>query len=447
MELAEKIADYALSLSYSDLTKEAVQKADALLVDTFGCAIGASKEKPIEIAMRSIDYRYREPTRASSIIGTERSTSMPLAAFINGGMARYFDYNDDYDAKDFSHPSDNIMPLLAVAEAEGKSGRDALLAIIAAYQIQCRLVDAVALWRRGWDHVNNGLVSVAAAASKLMGSNRKQTTEAINMALSSGLSLRQVREGRISMWKAFAFSNAARNAVFAAQLASNGMEGPSPVFEGKMGFFKEVSGPFKLSLAGGFAVTESTIKYYPVEMRAQSAVSCALGLRKGIKAEDIESILIRTTEGGYKILGSDREKWAPKNKETADHSLPYAVAAALVDGKLDVGSYSTAKLNDRRILALMKRTKVEMAKEFVSKDVHMEANALAVRLKGGRVLRRKLWYPKGHPKNPLSDRELEGKFIALSRKHMKERKRGELLATLRSFERVKDVGSIFAMTR
>jgi 2-methylcitrate dehydratase len=452
MELAERIAKYAVKLKYEDLGEHDVHAAKRVMIDTFGCAVNAAKEPPIAMAMKSIDYRDGKKASVSTILGTERTTSPQLAAFINGGMARYLDYNDDYDAKEFSHPSDNIMPILAVAEAEKKSGKEIILAVVLAYQIQCSLADSAALWRNGWDHVNYGLVSVAAAASKLMGLGEKQTAEAINIALSSSLSLRQVRAGRISMWKAFAFSNAARNAVFAAGLAKNGVEGPSPVFEGEMGFFKEVSGKFSLSMPDHkFKINDTTFKFYPVEMRAQSAVSCALDIRKKLhdasSISSIESILIKTTEGGYKILGSDRMKWAPKNKETADHSLPYVVASALVDGTVTAESYSSGKLNDKNRLALMRKTKVVIAKEFTAKDVHIEANEVIVRMKDGTILSSMCRHPKGHPMNPMSDLEIETKFFSLVKKHLKRDAAETVLEMLWSFQNIKRIDRLFSVLR
>ena len=202
------------------------------------------------------------------------------------------------------------MPILAVAEAFGKSGRDAILGIALAYELQCRLCDAANLWKLGWDHVIYGLVSIAGASSRLMGAGNGKTAQAINIALKSHLTMRQLRAGQLSMWKAPAFSNSARNAIFAAMLARNGMTGPSPVFEGEMGFWKEVSGKFSIDISdfggkrGRFRINETVIKYFPAEIRAQTAIFAALEARKSFSSiDDIKSVEIGGDEASWKIIG------------------------------------------------------------------------------------------------------------------------------------------------
>src|SRR5271157_1319291 len=310
MNLAERLSEYTQSLSYADLGEDVVFEAKKRLIDTLGCAVGAFGEVPVKIARKVAESNHVGGT--STILGVEAKTSPDMATFVNGLMVRYFDYNDTYLSKEPAHPSDNISACLAVGEREGSSGRDLLTAIVLAYEIQCRLCDAADIRHRGWDHVCYGLVSGALAAGKLMGLPKNKLTHSVNISLNSHIAMRQVRAGELSEWKGASFANAARNAVFSSLLAARGMEGPSPIFEGEMGFFKQVSGPFELDTSrfggkrGRFKIVGTYIKYYPAEYHSQSAVWAALELRKAIgDPSQIESVLIESHEAGYTILGKD----------------------------------------------------------------------------------------------------------------------------------------------
>lgn len=423
MTIAQELAKYVCSTSFDDLPEKTIHAAKRVILDDLGCAIAASKSKPALIAMKSI--QDTKGKYLSTILGTKRKTDPSLAAFINGAMARYLDYNDTYDSKELSHPSDNIMPVIAVCEALKKNGKDALLGVVLAYELQCRLCDAANLWKLGWDHVIYGLVSVSGAASKLMNLSEEKTTQAINIALNSHLTMRQLRAGELSMWKAPAFSNSARNGIFSAMLASNGMTGPAPVFEGEMGFWKQVSGKFSVDTStfggkrGNFRINNTLIKYFPAEVRAQTTIFAALEARRQIKSvSEIKSLEIGTNEAGYKIIGKGYEKWHPKTKETADHSLPYVVATALLDGTIDVDSYSDRKLKYKKALDLMKKITVVERPQYTrlfDKGGTVNASDVVITLQNGKKIKKSVIYSKGHPKNPMSTGEIEEKFRRLTK--------------------------------
>src|SRR5205807_162760 len=336
--------------------------------------MGAFNADPVRIS-RKVAEAARD-SQGSTLFGTRKKTTPELAAFVNGIMLRYFDYNDTYLSKEPAHPSDNIGPCFSVAESERGTGKDLLLSIILAYEIQCRLCDAADIRHRGWDHVCYGLPSTALAASKLMDLDSEKMTQAANLALNSHITMRQVRAGELSMWKGCSFANAARNGVFSALLAGQGMTGPSPIFEGEMGFFKQVSGPFEMNIDdfggknGSFKIAETYLKFFPAEIHSQTSIWAALEARKEIeKREDIVSVEIASHEAGYTILGKDPEKWNPLTKETADHSLPYIVGMALVEGKFH---RLTRKILDKsRVRRILDATwNLEKAKD-ISKVVSM----------------------------------------------------------------------------
>ncbi|MDA4127106.1 MAG: MmgE/PrpD family protein [Thaumarchaeota archaeon] len=453
MELAERLAQYALSVEYGKLDQGTVTQMKARIIDAIGCAIGAFGENPVKIARKTVHSLRSDGS--STILGSTSGASPELATFVNGLMVRYFDFNDTYLSKEPAHPSDNLAPCLAVAEAEGSMGRDLIVATVVAYEIQCRLCDAADLRHRGWDHVNYGLVSSSLAASKLMRLSSREATHAVNIGLSGHIAMRQVRAGELSMWKGASFANAARNAVFAAMLARDGMTGPAPIFEGEMGFFKQVSGPFELNVEGfggrrgKFKVNETYVKYWPAEYHAQSAIWAALDVRKKVNdMRKAESVLVETHEAGYAILGRGVEKWTPKTKESADHSLPFIVGSALLDGRIDNASYSEKKLSDPSKLRFIKKIRVVEDPGLTSMypDRGMP-NRVTVREPGGRITAAHVALPKGHPQNPMSKDDIEAKFLGLTRRYMSKKTAKDVLLRLWKLESVKDLSELLRLLR
>ena len=215
------------------------------------------------------------------------------------------------------------------------------------------------------------------------------------------------------MWKGCAFANAARNGIFAALLANEGMTGPTPIFEGEMGLWKQVSGPFRLRRMGDsrvrFKILESSIKFYPAEYHAQSAIQAALELRRQVKhSEEISRVEIETFKTAIQIIAGDKEKWAPQSRETADHSLPYCVAVALTDGKVGLEQFSEKRIRDPKLRRLLRRVAVRENSEFSRAYPRANTNLVRIILRGGSSLEKKVSYSKGHAKNPVSRRVGKG---------------------------------------
>lgn len=451
--LAKDLCSYFLSISYSNLDKKTIEEAKIRIVDSLGCAIGSLRERPIKMAV-SVSKLYSSREK-STVIGYNNRTAPDIATFTNGFMVRYFDFNDTYLSKEPAHPSDNLSACLSVSESEGKTGKDVILSLVLSYEIQCRLCDAADIRHRGWDHVNYGLVSTSLAASKLMGLSVEQGTNAVNIALNSHIAMRQVRAGELSMWKGASFANAARNGVFSAILARSGITGPSPVFEGEMGFFKQVSGEFTLDIntfggrKGDFKIKETYIKYWPAEYHSQSAIWAAIKLREKIgDLNKIKSITIETHEAGYTILGKDREKWRPKTKETADHSLPFIVATAFLYGKVENSSYSERRLKDEKLLNLVDKITVSEDRNFTvlypSKGI---ANRIVIETNDGSKFSEEVIIPKGHPLNPVSKDEINEKFVKLTYRFYGKEKANRLFETVWNIEDVSDVSSFISKLR
>jgi 2-methylcitrate dehydratase len=447
LNVAQRLAEYVHSIKYQDVPENVIHETKKRIVDSLGCGIGSYKAEPVSIS-RKVAKSARDDD-GSTLFGTKTKSTPDLASFVNGIMVRYFDYNDTYLSKEPAHPSDNIGPCFSVAEAEKATGKDLLLSIVLAYEIQCRLCDAADIRHRGWDHVCYGLASTALAASKLMGLNVSEMTEAVNLALNSHITMRQVRAGELSMWKGCSFANAARNGVFSALLARQGMTGPSPIFEGEMGFFKQVSGPFQINTDdfggknGTFKIAETYLKFFPAEIHSQTSIWAALEARKEIEnPDDIVSVEIASHEAGYTILGRDPEKWNPMTKETADHSLPYIVAMALLEGKIDNSTYSEKKYRDPKTLDLLKKFTVVEDKTLSTMYPEAVANRITVKLSSGKAVTKQVDYHKGHPKNPMTDREVERKFERLTRKYLTKNQSRKILDLAWGLDKVKNVKTI-----
>ena len=410
--LAERFAEYAVGLRFEDLPAAVVHEVKRRVIDSLGCAFGAWDAEPCAIARR-VASRF---SGDATVWGTRHKAPPDWAAFANGCLVRYLDYNDTYLSKEPAHPSDNIPAALAVAEMKGARGRDLIAAIVLAYEIQCRLCDAASIRARGWDHVTYGAFSTALAAAKLMKIDIERTRHAVNIAGVNSAALRQARVGELSHWKGCAFANAARHGVFAAMLAREAMTGPSPIFDGEKGFEKLVSGPLDVVLPGDdFMILKTSIKFWPAEYHSQSAIEAALRLRKQIRGVDeIGSVLIQSHDAAVDIIGSEPEKWRPTSRETADHSLPYIVAVALADGEVTERQFEPKRSGDPKLLDLVQRVKVERYAELTARYPESVGNIVTLKTSDGRTLTERVDSPHGSAMNPLADAEIEDKFLALA---------------------------------
>src|SRR5213082_2939252 len=423
--LAHRLADYACALEFAELSPEVVHEVKRRVIDSLGCALGAWKEEPCRIA-REVASEF-SAKRGSTIIGTSHKTPPDWAAFANGCCIRYFDYNDTYLSKEPAHPSDNLSAVFAVAESVGASGPEAITAAAIAYEVQCRLCDAASIRARGWDHPTYGAFSTAVASAKLMKLDPERTRHAINIAGVNCAAFRQARVGELSHWKGVAFANAARHGVYAALLARAGMTGPAPIFEGQMGFEKElgvslgdVGSVFdkkKEAMPGkgpASMILKTSIKYWPAEYHSQSAIEAALFLRKEIgDPAKIQSVRIESHDASVDIIGIEPEKWKPETRETADHSLPYITSIALIDGEVTEQQFQPSRFTDPAIWKFLENVKVTRNAELSALYPGAVANIVHVTLKDGRTLTKRVDYPLGNAKNPVSDVELERKFLHL----------------------------------
>ena len=424
--LAHSLANFACSISYDDLSTNVVHEVKRRVIDSLGCALGAWNEEPCMIARKvASDFSAKN---GATILGTAHKAPPDWAAFANGCCIRYFDYNDTYLSKEPAHPSDNLSAVLAIGESVGATGREMIAAAAIAYEVQCRFCDAASIRARGWDHVTYGAFSTALACAKLMKLDAERTRHAVNIAGVACAAMRQARVGELSHWKGVAFANAARHGVYSALLARAGMTGPAPIFEGQMAFEKqlgvsmgEVGRLFDTkaeALKGegpASMILKTSIKFWPAEYHSQSAIEAALFLRKEIPdLSQVKSMVIESHDASVDIIGSEPEKWKPQQRETADHSLPYITAVALIDGEVTDKQFAPERFTEKGIVDFLQNVKVERNDELSALYAEAVANIVHITLTDGRTLTKRVDYPLGNAKNRLSDSQLEGKFHSLA---------------------------------
>ena len=440
----QTLANYVTGLQYDQLPAGAIHETKKHLVDAIACAIGGYTSEPARIARRVAENNSGTPP--ARLFGAGKQTSMEMAAFANAVMVRYLDFNDTYIAKGSGHPSDMTAAILAVAEAQRSSGKDTLLAIAIAYEVYAAMADQIALRDLGWDQGVFAVLGTAAGASKLLKLSPAQTGDALAIAITANIATRQTRSGELAMWKGVATAAAVRAGVSAALLAQAGMTGPTAAFEGKDGVWEKVTGKFQLGAMGGttapFGIERTNLKFFPSEYHSQAPLWIALELRKKVSVAEIAAINVQTYFTAWSEIGSEPAKWAPKTRETADHSLPYLLALGFTDGRITVDSFSQQRINDPALRQLMNRIKIVENKDFTRQFPHKLMTQIEVITRDGKCLVESAQYSKGHAKNPMTDADVEAKFGILCEGLMSNTQRDALLKTLWTLDQAADLSGL-----
>jgi len=313
------------------------------------------------------------------------------------------------------HPSDLIATALAVGEAVGASGVEVAEAVVLGYEVNGALASGVWLRERGWDQGLNIVAAASMMTGRLLRLTSDQLGHALALAVTPNVPVRQTRIGQLSMWKGCATAGGARNGIFAARLAGKGMTGPPEPFVGASGIWEQVTGPFELSLPvrpDGLVIEDVHTKIRPAEYNAQGPLDLALELRNEVAIDEIDAIELETYRLAWHEIGSDPAKWDPRSRETADHSLPYLLAIALVDGVIDEDSCAPERVVDPALRPLMARIRIVENREFTAGFPERLASRLTIQRRDGSRLVRATDYPRGHRRNPVSDEEISRKFVA-----------------------------------
>jgi 2-methylcitrate dehydratase len=389
-----------------------VHSAKRMLLDSVGCVLGGYREQ-VPAIVRQVSRRRVKPG-GSRAFGIGERLHPDAAAFANSVMIRFLDYNDTHGADvSVGHPSDYIPAAMALLGERETPGELILRAILVGYEVFCRLTDATRLGVERIDHVLNGAVASAAAAATANGLSPEQTRHALSLAVTGNLALQATRLGELSMWKGCAAGNACRNGVFAAELAAAGITGPPDPFTGRGGLFQVAGGEpdmRRLAAADPPAIAGCHVKRFPSGYFSQGAIQAALDLHVRLRDRVPVAVRVGTFELGSKVMAGDAQKWHPATRETADHSIPYVVACALARGTVNREDLAESQLGDPAIRRLLDVLTVEVDQECMAAWPDACMNRVTVVFADGSEDSATVRYYRGHARNPMSDRELEGKF-------------------------------------
>lgn len=415
--VSEELASFVTAIDASKTDDAVQQKASRLLLDTIGCSIGAFTSPPAE-SLRDT-YADSTGTQTATVVGTSQQASLENAALINGTMGRYLDYNDTYMAPTTAcHPSDHIMPLLSVAEAEGASGTELLEAIVTAYEIEARGLDECSADPNGFDYAAWGVYSSVASVGRLMNLSESQLVDAFGIAGASNNPLYVTRRGDVSMWKGIAHPYVTHNAIQACQMAKNGITGPAAVFEGEDGFF-EAAADGEISFADDpnhddLRIYQANIKSHACGYYIISPVAGILEVmdEHDLDADDLDHVTVDIFETAAEILATP-DKWGTDlTRESADHSIPYTVAVAAIDGHVTPAQYADDRLRSSEVHDMMQRIDVNSDDELTahrSREPGHIPSVVTVESDGSEYQKRTNC-PVGHSENPMSADQLEGKM-------------------------------------
>jgi 2-methylcitrate dehydratase len=412
--VAQDIARWVVALRYEELPPDVIARTKRVLLDSVGCILGAIAAEPVRVAQLVVGAQGGNPQ--ATILGIGRKASCEQAAFLNGMALRYLDYNDYIAMGRPHHGSMNVAPALAVAEMEGLSGRDLLLGLVAGYELEVRLRDAMVQRPEGWDETSIFAQYAAAATSgKLLRLDEQKLANALAIAGSNANTLAEVRQGaELTPAKGSAEPMAVRNGVFAALLARAGLTYPLTIFEGRSGFARIVSGKLDEAIlrkrSGDFQILKSCIKLWPCVGTSQAPIAAALDIRKRLpRPDEISRVMIALSDFAYKQQMAFPEEI--NSREHADHSVPYIVARALLDGDVRANDFDERRFKEPRALALMRKFRLRADASLSSENIG--AN-LEVALQNGTVLTASVPIPPGNMLNPAGDPELTRKFLTLA---------------------------------
>ena len=447
MSLTRQMAEFAINLKYEDIPAVSLKEAKRFLLDSVGCAMAAVGNEDMAAMYRFTEKLGGVPE--STLIGNGHRTNAPNAALMNSLLVRALDYNDIFWEQDPSHPSDIIFGAISPAEALKKDGRETLVAIMIAYELELRwcLACFPGVREVGWHHATLTQLVSPFVAGRIYGLNTDQMVAAAGISGSSHYTLGGVVAGHLTNMKNTADPLATQAGVLAAMMAREGYEGPVEVIEGKEGF-QHVLHNVKLlpevlldGLGTRFMITDCGYKAFPTEALTHQPMSAVLNImqKNGLVAEDLKKIHIQTTARGADIL-SDPSKYDPQTKETADHSLPYCLAAATADGGVYPSSFSDDKLFDPRIRTLLGKIEVVANDEIDDMFPGTKRAIATIDTNDGRQFVEVVDHAKGSPQNPLSDDELVAKFRANCSGVLDTARQDAIIQATWDFDTCPDVG-------
>ena len=463
--LSHTIAEWACALDYEDLSPAAIQAAKLFWFDSIGCALGGSQQDDAKILLRHHRAMSGGNGTATAFVSGFKTNPVD-AAFLNGHMIRAMDYNDIYWKADPCHPSDLIAAPLALCESEGLGGKDLILATIIAYEIEMRLceIGRPGVREYGWHHATLSAFAAPIAAGRVLNLTPDQTVSAIGISASRTFCPGAVTAGKLTNMKNTVDPWAGRMGAESALLARDGFSGPEHIIDGKEGLFavfKHVQYKGEPATFDGealvkdlpkskdshYRILDCGMKSFPIEALSHSPLTAMMKTVKEhkIKADDVKEIKVEVIARAADILG-DPHKYRPDSKETADHSLPYCMAAGLVDGMVTPLQFKEERVLDKALIPIMDKVKVIANEEFEALFPKFQPSRVTITTNDGKSHSTRVDVPKGDPRDPMTEEEIAVKFTALGGDVIGKDQCKKLQRFIMSIETAKNLGGLFELT-
>ncbi len=420
------LANWAASLRYEDLSDEAIACAKLYLYDSFGCALGGSRQHDVEIFLDHA--RQMGGAQTCTVFGSGFKTDPVTAAMLNALCIRAMDYNDIYWKADPAHPSDIIPAALSICELNGLSGKDLILGTCIGHEVEMRLAEFgdPGVREYGWHHATITCIASPIVAGRMLGLNADQIQQAIGISASPSMCLGAVTAGKLTNMKNTVDPMATRSGVEAAMLAARGYSGPEHVIDGKEGLvhcFEKFGGSFHLNMltddlptssGDHWKILDCGMKSFPIEALSHAPLTAMMKIVKAhdVNPDDVSEIKVEVIARAADILG-DPAKYRPTSKETADHSLPYSLAVGLMDGMVTPLQFTQERIDDPALIPVMDKIKVVPNDEFEALFPKFQPSQVTITLADGTTHVERVDVPKGDPRDPMTEDEIAVKFDAL----------------------------------
>ncbi|MCZ9301444.1 2-methylcitrate dehydratase PrpD [Corynebacterium marquesiae] len=460
--LAYKVAEVA-----ADPVEVPAETTDMIInriIDNAAVAMASVARGPVTSA-RTMAQAHSVSKGGATVFGVDGTYSAEWAALANGTAVRELDYHDTFLAAEYSHPGDNIPPLLATAQHKGLSGRDLIRGIATGYEIQVNLVKGICLHEHKIDHVAHLGPSVAAGIGTMLGLDKDTIYQAVGQALHTTTATRQSRKGLISSWKAYAPAFAGKMAIEAVDRTMRGEGAPAPIWEGEDGFIawmlhspeRTYTVPLPEPGEEKRAILDTYTKEHSAEYQAQAPIDMAFALKKtlaekGLKTADIESIVLHTSHHTHYVIGTganDPQKMDPSaSRETLDHSIMYIFAVALEDGEWDhEASYAPERANRPETIELWHKISTvedpEWTRRYHSNDLSEKAfgGKAVITFKDGTVVEDERAVADAHPlgARPFAREQYIEKFRKLANGIVDEAEQERFLNAVQNLENLTDL--------
>jgi 2-methylcitrate dehydratase len=407
--VTRSILDFARQAYARPLDDARRNALTARVMDALGCAIAASGDAEVRRVAGALGFTGADGPCTALTLG---SGPVDTVAFLNGLMVRFHDWNDTYVGRNGGHPSDLIAAALAAGEEQNRSGDEVLRAIAVAQHLMLDMCDGSNALSRGWDHATYVGLAATVACALLRGLDDAQFANALSM-IAAANNMLIARSGKVSAWRSLASPQALRNALFVTALARADVSGPDPVFEGRLGFLDVISGELSMQLDPARDRTGDThLKRFPAVFHAQAPCEIAIKLRAQMGPDlvaRIDDIEVATHAFAIFWAGKDPVLWEPENRETADHSIAFMVALALLRGEVHHHDIESG-IHDAAVRTLTRKVRVVEDADYSSRWPSQAPARLTVMADGQSFVRETL-AGTGHAANPLAPHQRADKLI------------------------------------